>query len=613
MTSEDEKYFIIEITPKAYEIVKNMMIDIANPVHEYHDVFEYFSGTLKIVDREKRRVYFVYTTSEDEVDYTGNGIEVYISNKIPDGEKHGSPKLISRRSINRIIEMMNEYGADLRPKPPDIPLEIISIQHPVIENKNAITEIMLPSSDIAGIVKKGKRKIPQIARILVNDFSSLYYVKNLVYGRYSIGLYCWDGKRYVECEKFMEMWLKNIYDHFDMDKKEIRFTTLKKEFTAQLTAMTQEPVDYEYLYISFKNKVLDWRALLNEKTDNAFRDHSPELFVKHYIPWSIDDELVKKHVNDEYTVEKFEKLAFDHTPFFIKLFKSWVNEHWINLYEIIGYTMYPRYDLHKSIMLLGSGRNGKSTFLGLLKRILGSDNVVSISLQKLSSEKDRFSMSMLRGKLANIYPDLPAAPLKNTGKFKILTGEDYVCADRKFKDPVCFTNYAKLIFSANELPKVDDTSIAFWRRWIVIEFPNQFKRKPRFLDSIIATGKEEIPRLIALSVIAITNVLKRGYFTHEQSELDYKEKWMYETDPVYAFLKDMEKNKIYEIDGKGYVEAGVLYADYVNWSRENDREVLAKREFTIELEKHGIKKVVIHGKHYYKGITKLTDTAYLGE
>jgi len=34
---------------------------------------------------------------------------------------------------------------------------------------------------------------------------------------------------------------------------------------------------------------------------------------------------------------------------------------WVVLVEVIGYTLYPKYDLHKAIMLVGSGSNGKST------------------------------------------------------------------------------------------------------------------------------------------------------------------------------------------------------------------------------------------------------------
>ncbi len=75
--------------------------------------------------------------------------------------------------------------------------------------------------------------------------------------------------------------------------------------------------------------------------------------------------------------------------------------------------------------------------------------------------------------LANIFADLPKQPLKYTGVFKMLTGEDEICADRELRDPIYSKNYTKLIFSANKLPEVIDQTYAFWRRWIVVEFPNR--------------------------------------------------------------------------------------------------------------------------------------------
>jgi hypothetical protein len=59
----------------------------------------------------------------------------------------------------------------------------------------------------------------------------------------------------------------------------------------------------------------------------------------------------------------------------------------------------------------------------------------------------------LFGKLANIFADLPSKAIDDGGMFKSLTGEDYVTAERKNKDPFSFRPYARLLFSCNEIPK----------------------------------------------------------------------------------------------------------------------------------------------------------------
>ncbi|MEE9173917.1 MAG: phage/plasmid primase, P4 family, partial [Thermoplasmata archaeon] len=130
---------------------------------------------------------------------------------------------------------------------------------------------------------------------------------------------------------------------------------------------------------------------------------------------------------------------------------------------LAGYTLEPGNRYQRAFMFHGSGANGKSTLQGVLRALLGPKNISAESLQTLS--KSRFATASLWGRLANICPDIPATPLRYLDTFKGLTGGDAVRGERKFHDAFTFLNPAKLIFSANELPPVDDKTFAFWRRW----------------------------------------------------------------------------------------------------------------------------------------------------
>jgi len=254
-------------------------------------------------------------------------------------------------------------------------------------------------------------------------------------------------------------------------------------------------------------------------------------------------------------------------------------------------------------MPVGEGSNGKSTYLALLKSVLGSKNVTSITLQEITT--DKFAGSELFGKMANIYADLPNEMLRETGRFKILTGEDYVCTDRKYaRKRICFTNYAKLIFSCNKLPKVTDTTQAFWRRWLAIAFPNQFPDNPGFKEEVVR--HPEIPALIALSVLAFKRVLKRGKFSYQKEAADYEEVWMRQTDPVCDFLRFLEVRGYAKRDKNGRVDEKELYDLYVKCHDEyREDEVLAKKTFTEKLESYGIVKKQIGRRRYYVGISLL--------
>ncbi|GAI17012.1 unnamed protein product, partial [marine sediment metagenome] len=97
----------------------------------------------------------------------------------------------------------------------------------------------------------------------------------------------------------------------------------------------------------------------------------------------------------------------------------------------------------------------------------------NLSLQAI--EYQRFAVADLFGKLVNLYADIPSTKMEHVGVFKMLTGGDTIGAEKKFRDRFGFNNYARLVFSTNKPPKVDEDTLAFWRRWIMINLPNKFE------------------------------------------------------------------------------------------------------------------------------------------
>lgn len=146
------------------------------------------------------------------------------------------------------------------------------------------------------------------------------------------------------------------------------------------------------------------------------------------------------------------------------------------LKEVAGYCFYRGMPFQNFFILVGRGANGKSVYLNLLRRLLGEENVSNQSLQALS--EGGFAIASLYNKNANIFGDLPAKAFQDVGKIKELTGGDTIEANQKFKEYIKFKNYAKLISSCNEVPETPDQSDAFFRRAIIINFPNSFQDNP---------------------------------------------------------------------------------------------------------------------------------------
>ncbi len=246
---------------------------------------------------------------------------------------------------------------------------------------------------------------------------------------------------------------------------------------------------------------------------------------------------------------------------------------------LAGYTLEPGNRYQRAFMFHGSGANGKSTLQGVLRALLGPKNISAESLQTLS--KSRFATASLWGKLANICPDIPATPLRYLDTFKGLTGGDAVRGERKFHDAFTFLNPAKLIFSANELPPVDDKTFAFWRRWIIVDFPNHFTgddENPRLLETL--TLDAELSGVLNWALAGLEALRARGGFPEGQAE-DLREKWQRRSDSLYWFLQERV-----EVDPQGWVAKADFNEAYAAFCEERD---VTKKSLTVvgtELPEH---------------------------
>lgn len=256
------------------------------------------------------------------------------------------------------------------------------------------------------------------------------------------------------------------------------------------------------------------------------------------------------------------------------------------LLEFVGYCLIPEQKLHKALMLVGDGANGKSTLIELIRRFLGRGNTSSISLQSLL--ENRFAIASLYGKLANLYADLPDSTLKQTGVFKMIAGGDTLSAEKKFKPHFEFEPTCKLIFSANRVPPSSDDSSAFFRRWIIINFPNKFegdRRDPNIIEKI--SSSKELSGFFNLVVEHLKNLLDRGDFSYSKSTEETREDYIRKSDPVRAFVMDYlnaEDEPRLEEDSSAFVPKDELYAEFVDYCQKIKLPAVDRSVFTRKLK-----------------------------
>lgn len=239
--------------------------------------------------------------------------------------------------------------------------------------------------------------------------------------------------------------------------------------------------------VNFKNGVLDLESeeLLDHSEDYGFRgvlpfDYSPDAECPVFRKW-----LRGVMVDDE-------ELEFV-------------------LQEFMGYVVRGgEYKYHKALWLGGVGRNGKSTFIDLLKALIGNGNFSVMSIKTLMT--DRFAGSDLDGKIANFSEETSPQELADSGPFKNLTGDGDLFTQKKFGDPYSFRNRAKLIMTYNQIPDLKDLSAGMLSRPLIIPFRKIIKEEDQD-RGIKKKLFKELPGIFNFALEGWRRLEDRGGFT----------------------------------------------------------------------------------------------------
>jgi putative DNA primase/helicase len=277
------------------------------------------------------------------------------------------------------------------------------------------------------------------------------------------------------------------------------------------------------------------------------------------------------------------------TQYFDKFIELVNPLHRETLEEVTGYCLISDMSLEKAVMLYApQGENGKGSLLALITTMLGKNNVSGQSIQSLSN--NRFATSVLFGKMANIYADLPGGVIEDTDKFKMLTSGDSLDAEKKGRDMFSFNNKAKMLFSSNHLPTAKKAGKDFTRRWVTIPFTGKFSDRalrarmlqPDAIEGALLRAIEGATRLMNNEKFTITNemsALLKQYGNILDPCNEYFENYLALAEGIC-----IEKQRVY--DG------------YVRWCGEQGRQSISQisfnmklqQEFKVEAKRQGTKK-----------------------
>ena len=249
------------------------------------------------------------------------------------------------------------------------------------------------------------------------------------------------------------------------------------------------------------------------------------------------------------------------------------------LEEVIGYTFYRRNELRKAFILTGEKANGKSTFIDMIANLLGHENIVGLDLNELG---DRFKTAELFGKLANLGDDIGDDFISNPAVFKKVVSGDMVNAERKGQNPFDFANYAKMIFSANEIPRIKDKTGAVLDRLIIVPFNAKFSKTDPDFDPYIKDklrSEEVMEYLINIGIEGLRRVLSNKGFTVSDSIKESIDDYNLTNNPILQYLSE-EGVRRSDLLGE---EVKEFYRQYQAFCYSNGYSPVAQKEFTRQV------------------------------
>ena len=236
----------------------------------------------------------------------------------------------------------------------------------------------------------------------------------------------------------------------------------------------------------------------------------------------------------------------------------------INLFEeMLGAILIKHNRFQKAFLFYGSGSNGKSTILDLIKTFLGPRNYSAIALEKVT---DRFNTAELENKLANIGDDVDNVTLKDTGTLKKLFSGNAIMVERKGERPYTIEPYATHVYSCNAIPRSFDKSEGFYRRWLLIPFNARFSVDDEDYDPMIGdkiTSDEALSYLLNIGIRGAKRLMKKGYFTEPQSVKDALEAYKADNSTVLSWIDDTELSEDYFLEKP----RDALYSEFADWCK----------------------------------------------
>lgn len=419
-------------------------------------------------------------------------------------------------------------------------------------------------NDIAGLEQEEKLPQKHMVVICINELLKKVKAKNLDLARKDDTIFAFNGVFWKDLSREQ---IKNLLglaaqkmSVYELESQHYEFKDkLLKQF---LSAAHFELVDArnDEVLINLQNG-----TFVITKNSQTLREFRSGDFLTYQLPFEY---------NPEATYPRFQRFLDEVLP---------EKESQDVLAEFFGYVFTKGLKMEKALLLFGEGANGKSVIFVIINAILGKENISNFSLSNLLEEHNR---ALLNHKLLNYGSEINATRARD--EFKNLVSTEPIQARLKYGNSFTMTNYAKLAFNCNELPKDFDHSNAHFRRLIIILFNvtiDEKRQNKRLAENII---EHELAGVFNWIIDGLKRLLKTEKFTESKIVNETLENYKRDSDSIACFIDENPKIvgsslKLIYTKYRSYCTAG----GFTPLGRGNFSKRLKTHGFILEKQRHG--------------------------
>jgi len=399
-------------------------------------------------------------------------------------------------------------------------LDFILLAHPIVKKHRKELLTLEPDSKEANEIQKQLQKIRLANKhyvvISIDELLSLAKRNNWDLCKRGDFIYCYNGAYWSNMPKDdLIKFTGEVAEKQGVPFIDAKFYLFREQLLKQFLSTAYLPapaIENNKVLINLTNGTFE----INQK-GHQLRPFNKNDFLTYQLP--------------------FEYNANAKAP----MFEKYLNEvlpdvsSQLVLSEYIGYIFTKQLKLEKALLLYGSGANGKSVFFDIITALLGNQNVSNYTLQSITDEKG-YQRAMLQNSLVNYGSEI--SDKLNSDIFKQLVSGEPIEARLPYGQPFEITNYAKLIFNCNQLPKDVEQTNAYFRRFLIIPFDVTISDDNKDVDLAKKIIANELSGVFNWVLDGLNRLLKKKDFTKCDAAKKAVEQYRIESDSVKLFIRD---------------------------------------------------------------------------